>query len=440
MSKKILFLPNDLGGGLGHVRRTLRLAEVLRRDNWQLGFLAHRKNTLKYFQNSDTIFYIPTSTEEWIYRLRKVFKPVHFRPQRKLPSEPYFWEFNSLNFQIYRDGYFTPASVWDRFRKLVKIINKWRPDVIVGDGHLLTFFLGKYCKIPVIQIVRYAVFPENQNFIWWKKRSNYRGSPPSSLAFKSLFEKVGENFASEANEFLQGDAYLIPGTPEIEPIVTKKSHLFFGYHIESNWDSRLLDIDTKKRQRKIYITIGGGSRRSHISEYYKVLIGTVKDLDAQIVFSDPHAVLHQKYNKQEYPNISVFKWIDSSTIFPYLNLVIHHGGYNTVLESLWWGVPSVIIPSHTEQEGNGRRLQLLKVGKIIPISNEPYQEIIFDSYYGKSSMFGGFEFNLTPELVISTIHEMLYKAEYTKSALIQSSKLKLQFNPDKILHFFRKNS
>ncbi|MEJ2050459.1 MAG: hypothetical protein P8Y60_11605, partial [Calditrichota bacterium] len=113
---------------------------------------------------------------------------------------------------------------------------------------------------------------------------------------------------------------------------------------------------------------------------------------------------------------------------------------NTVLESLWWGVPCVIIPSHTEQEGNGRRLQLLKVGKIIPISNEPYQEIIFDSYYGKSSMFGGFEFNLTPELVISTIHEMLYKAEYTKSALIQSSKLKLQFNPDNILHFFRKNS
>ena len=202
----------------------------------------------------------------------------------------------------------------------------------------------------------------------------------------------------------------------------------------------MLDIDTKKRQRKIYITIGGGSRRSHISEYYKVLLSAVKDLDAQIVFSDPFDVLYRKYNKQEFPNISVFKWIDSSTIFPYLNLVIHHGGYNTVLESLWWGVPSLIIPSHTEQEGNGRRLQLLKVGKIIPISKEPYQEIIFDSYFGKFSMFGGFQFSLTPELVRSTINEILDKKEYTKSAILQGSKLKLQFDPDNILDFFRKNS
>ena len=90
LSKKILFIPNDLGGGLGHVHRTLRLAEVLRRDNWQVGFLAHHSKTLKYFQNFNTIFYIPLSTEEWKYRIRKVFKPVHFCPQSKLPNEPYF--------------------------------------------------------------------------------------------------------------------------------------------------------------------------------------------------------------------------------------------------------------------------------------------------------------------------------------------------------------
>jgi NDP-glycosyltransferase len=47
------------------------------------------------------------------------------------------------------------------------------------------------------------------------------------------------------------------------------------------------------------------------------------------------------------------------------NLFISHGGMNSIMESLWFGVPLVVVPQMMEQEMNARRVQELGLGLML---------------------------------------------------------------------------
>ena len=47
------------------------------------------------------------------------------------------------------------------------------------------------------------------------------------------------------------------------------------------------------------------------------------------------------------------------------NLMVHHGGYSSVMTGLAAGTPAVIVPTITERESNARRLVALGAGEIV---------------------------------------------------------------------------
>jgi hypothetical protein len=311
-------------------------------------------------------------------------------------------------------------------------------DQIIGDGHLLSYFLGKKFNLPVIQFTRYSIFPENANFIWWKQSSPLLNPPASLQGYTPLFELIHENPVTEACRLFSGDAYLIPGIPVLEPIMTLKPHLFYGYHVESNWDERLIRSDKKNRIKKIYITFGGGSGRANVAKFYNFIYQTIQKIEMPIIVSDPFEVLRGFPNKN--PNIHIYKWIESSSVFPELSLIVHHGGYSTTLESLWWGIPAIVIPAHSEQEGNGRRVESLSAGKVMLVSQPPYQPVNFRSYYGEYNILAGFSFDLNAAELIDSIKSIVNDNAYKDSALKQSENLRSGYNPEKIIKFINENS
>ncbi len=435
MSKRVLLFANDIGGGLGHVRRAIHIANLLRERGWQTAMLFHNSATAARIPTGLESIHIPLTKEQLYVKFRALFSPVHYFPAESLPGEPYFWEFASLNYQVLRDGYFTPSLVNARFNRISKAVNQWKPDLLVGDGHLLTGLVGKRLGLPVVQVIRSFVFPEKPDFLWWKQTPQDLIPPASLQAFEKPFGKLNMELPADASGLLNGDAYLVPGTDAIEPIRTSTPHLFYGYRVNSDYDPRLQNLQLKRHTKKVYITVGGGSWKSGLSDIYQFLLSILQKFDVQIIVSDPFNVLDGDDRWHGQPNIEIFRWIESSTVFPNLDLIIHHGGYSTMMESLWWGVPSIILPFHSEQEGNGRRLEQLGVGKLFSVAAVPYRTVGFRSYSGEFTMRGGFEFGLKKEEIIPALEHVLSNDETKTTAANLSDALRKKFNPEEMTDF-----
>ncbi len=438
MGRKALFLANDIGGGLGHVRRCVQIAKTLHGIGWQPAFVFHNKNTRKHLPSEFPAFSVPLTRDKVYTLFRSKFSPIHHYPENHLSTAPYFWEFDSLNYQVLRDGYFTPGISRGRLNRLQKTIGAWKPDILVGDGHLLTYLLGKKMDIPVVQVIRYFAFPENPRFIWWKEPLSEVIRPRSSKVFEDILDASGEPPTADGSHLLRGDGYLIPGNREIEPVTTISPHLFYGYDAGSYYDQRLLFKDPKDHTRKVYVTIGGGAWKSQVKEYYDFLLSIFKQKDFQVIISDPYNILGETLQNSHWPNVRAFRWIESSTVFPNLDLIIHHGGYGTTMESLWWGVPSIVVPFHTEQEGNGRRLQKLGAGEVLCPAAAPLENVSFKYYYGRFTMAGGFHFGLTKERFLSTFEQVMTEPAYKENAGKMSEKLRAAWEPDSLINFLMK--
>jgi MGT family glycosyltransferase len=56
-------------------------------------------------------------------------------------------------------------------------------------------------------------------------------------------------------------------------------------------------------------------------------------------------------------------------------LTISHGGLNTALESLAWGVPMVVLPVTYDQPGVGARVEWAGVGRSIPVARLTFERL-----------------------------------------------------------------
>jgi len=54
------------------------------------------------------------------------------------------------------------------------------------------------------------------------------------------------------------------------------------------------------------------------------------------------------------------------TLFPRLAMLVHHGGIGTTAEALRAGIPQLVLPFAFDQFDNGRKIQRLGAGRVLP--------------------------------------------------------------------------
>ena len=87
--------------------------------------------------------------------------------------------------------------------------------------------------------------------------------------------------------------------------------------------------------------------------------------------------------------------------------MIYHGGFGSTMEILRAGKPSIVIPSHTEQEGNGRRLEQVGVSKTLLVHNKDLKALNFSWPYGTYNMFAGFNVNLNADTLLPAVKDLI---------------------------------
>jgi UDP:flavonoid glycosyltransferase YjiC (YdhE family) len=355
--KRILFIPNYLGGGFGHIGRCIALAEEFRLRGGYAAFVVNGPHSHTVSSAGFNIFTIKT--------------PPVASPGSSGAAYIYV---PGMNYQIVRDGFDRPGVVKHALDEALAIIQKTRPDVIVGDGHPLTMLAGKSSGIPVVQLVKSAVHPHPEKLVWWENQPEGLVQPDPRPVFNPVLKKNGLQEISRAEELLDGDLLIIPSIPELDPMtpLPPRTH-YTGAIIRQvsntgNSPDWMRSLDEKRPV--VYITVGGAASHSGGNTFYKVMADAFGGSDYQIIISAGGKEITGLAGDMP-GNVRIVKWVPGIEMISRSSIVIHHGGY-TRMEILSQGKPSIVVPFHSEQEYYGRILEKAGVAKLVHYSTQPY--------------------------------------------------------------------
>ncbi|MCP4372511.1 MAG: hypothetical protein GY797_31055 [Deltaproteobacteria bacterium] len=432
---RLLFFPSDLGGGFGHISRCLALAHEA----------AHRGHTCAFVMN-DTKYEKQLKNNFRVFISKKY--PRYFSLFSFLKSKigrlhshaaPLFTEISGLDYQVVRDGFVNANIVKKKVAQYLKIVKTFKPDVLIGDTNLLVWMLSKKADVPVVQIVRYASHPKTAKLLWWKDRPESIIPPDASTLFNPLLLSMDLQPIKKAEDLLQGDLYIVPSLPEIEPIPKDKKTVHVG---ELTLSKRHAEIPSWLREIDdnpplLYVTIGGGAGPVGNTLFFSTIVDAFAHKAIQVIVSTS-----SKFDPAIFPNlppnIRFFTWVPGKLIISKADVVIFHGGYGTMMETVTCGKPAIIIPFQSEQEGNGRRLEQLGSGLVVKLSQENYIRIEARWKYGTYSFFVQNRYELTAEELYGKVHELLHNNEYRNKAEYLQSKVKNYHGPQQVMELVEK--
>ncbi|MCD6375009.1 MAG: hypothetical protein J7L94_05740 [Caldisericaceae bacterium] len=437
--KRILLLPSDHGGGRGHVSRCIYLAKKLRAAGAQVALVLENKHYQEGIEAGINTFLLDTRKEKFFkFQFKKPFWPriKMIDPPEKMPV---FLMFSGLAYQVPRDQYLSRSIVNRRFKKLNKIVEQFKPDLLIGDTHFLTYLLGKKFSLPVVQITRLAGFPPDPQFFWWMEQPPKMVEPHAVEPFEHLLEKLAISDVQKAEDLLRGDLYLIPASQKIEPLDNDKKYVLHCGPLTENSvvDHRIPFFEHPADVPNIYVTAGGGANRFGQQQFFEAILNVFDRRDFRVLVSTGGLVPAKSLNGRS-TNVLFVDWVDGLSAIRKSDLVIHHGGYGSMMEVLLTGKPSIVIPFHSEQEGNGRRLQELQIGDLVLPFKGKMKELIFSWPFGVYSMMAGFDLNLDAEKIIGMVDQIYEQALYKRLQKISDELLDLQqnFSPVDLINRF----
>lgn len=115
----------------------------------------------------------------------------------------------------------------------------------------------------------------------------------------------------------------------------------------------------KTRDKLIYISMG--TVNNDLMPLYKSCISALARTDHQVILSVGQLVSMEEFGVLP-ENILVFPHVDQIAVLQRANVFVSHCGMNSVSESLYFGVPLVMLPQTAEQGGVAQRVCQLGAG------------------------------------------------------------------------------
>jgi len=119
------------------------------------------------------------------------------------------------------------------------------------------------------------------------------------------------------------------------------------------------DEITKKRNKLIDISMG--TVNNDMMPLYKRCLSALANTDYQVMMSVGNLVSIEEFGVLP-ENISVFTHVDQIAVLQQADVFVSHCGMNSVSESLYFGVPLIMLPQTSEQDGVAERVYELGAG------------------------------------------------------------------------------
>ncbi|MBE9145003.1 glycosyltransferase [Planktothrix mougeotii] len=143
-------------------------------------------------------------------------------------------------------------------------------------------------------------------------------------------------------------------------------------------------------QPLIYASLG--SVQNTKVNLFRSIAEACQELDAQLVIT--HGGGMSETEVKTLPGSPlVVEYAPQVEVLAKASLTITHGGMNTVMDSLSYGVPLVAIPITFEQPGTGARIRWTKTGEVIPVSRlnvsklrQAIQQVLTENSYSENAL------------------------------------------------------
>ena len=160
-------------------------------------------------------------------------------------------------------------------------------------------------------------------------------------------------------------------------------------------------IFEKKREKLIYISMG--TVNNDMLPVYKNCISAFKSTDYQVVISVGNIV--SKDNFEPVPeNIEIHSYVDQIAILEKADVFLSHCGMNSASESLYFGVPILMLPQTTEQKGVAERILQFSAGIMLKKTDpksilKATEKLLSDDNFRKNAniISGGFKSSSGPK-------------------------------------------
>ncbi len=137
------------------------------------------------------------------------------------------------------------------------------------------------------------------------------------------------------------------------------AYCFVGPSIADRDEVLDLPLNRSEGRKLIYITLG--TILNNNINFYNQCIDAFRDTDYQVVMSIGSKI--EVSSLQPLPdNIIARNYVPQLELLKHAQLLISHGGLNSVSESLYYGVPVIAIPLANDQPAVAKRLQELGAG------------------------------------------------------------------------------
>ena len=253
--------------------------------------------------------------------------------------------------------------------KVCKEMEELKPDCIVADSMALWGkAIAHKLHIPFVSSTTTFAFNQHSSKIMKhglvdlfqmllaipKTGKHIRRLQNKGYPIKNILDIIGNDVNTHT---------IVYTSPEFQPSLEtfSEKYAFVGPSIRP-----VADEIEKKRNKLIYISMG--TVNNDKMPLYKQCVSALADTEYQVIMSVGNLVSMKEFGTLP-ANISVFSHVDQIAVLQQADVFVSHCGMNSVSESLFYGVPLIMLPQTAEQAGVAERVYQLGAGIKLDKSN-----------------------------------------------------------------------
>jgi UDP:flavonoid glycosyltransferase YjiC (YdhE family) len=294
-------------------------------------------------------------------------------PSRSLPDPPFdlakasqAWDVEEFFGWLFTDEEFVRANT----ALHLDLIREFKPDVVVDSFGVFACLAARIAGVPLATVLQGNFHPQSDGFRWWA------GERPADLpSIAPLINKVAGEYGlapvRRSVDLLAGDLSLIVGTPETDPVSPTARVTHIGPIVWQRGDAQLpSDIASLHPGKPVVWVYSGNPRYAPVPTaidsivVMRAAIAALADAPVEVVLTTGYQEVPAEIGRMP-SNFHHAAYVPGRAMAERSQLMVHHGGHSSVMQTLAAGTPAVIIPTISERESNARRLVALGAGEMV---------------------------------------------------------------------------